>query len=509
MLPEGFKEDGFFTILRCRVTGAPHCGARNLLENVGSGPLGVGDLIHNGDCLHDFSYINYHHSAGALDGLITTLPLLLTVFFGIMLSVLLIGTGALSRIVNGLSKGFRDPMHQVNGICFGIENFVAGAGIITEPIIAPTLKAVGLSAKDAAILASWGYAGIMSFTLAGVFVVILSNITGLDVQRLAVITAIISIIPTLVCGGAIPLVMEKKEITKGHLFFNISTAFACGIMTLFFVIYVSSSTACMLAGIGVLGGIILLSKSMPDFSAIRFADIAPFLILIVGLSVVNMYQPLRNLAQEKLVFSLSVVPVHTVKIRPLMDAYTYLILAIAVTIWGLRITKQQFVTIVGTAMPRALRAITAMMIFGAMGQIIALTGYEVNSGSIVAENNIPWVLANGLSKMSGKYYPVFAPLLGWAGTFLTGYGSLSVMIFGKLQVEIARFINISPEILASAMMVGSGIGSISSPFKVAMATSLVDAVGQEGDILRKTIPIGVAISLITGIWSYVLMYILP
>lgn len=149
-----------------------------------------------------------------------------------------------------------------------------------------------------------------------------------------------------------------------------------------------------------------------------------------------------------------------------------------------------------------------MMIFGAMGQIIALTGYDVQRGSIVAANNIPWVLANGLSKISGEYYPVFAPLLGWAGTFLTGYGSLSVMIFGKLQVEIAQFINSSPEILASAMMVGSGIGSISSPFKVAMATSLVDAVGKEGDILRKTIPIGVAVSLITGIWSYILVSIL-
>jgi len=57
--------------------------------------------------------------------------------------------------------------------------------------------------------------------------------------------------------------------------------------------------------------------------------------------------------------------------------------------------------------------------------------------------------------------------------------------------------------------VGSGIGSISSPFKAAMATPLVDAVGQEGDILRETIPIGVGISLITGIWSYILLYILP
>ena len=437
---------------------------------------------------------------GAVDGIITTFPLLLIVFFGIMLSVLLIGTGALSRIVNSLSRGFRHPMHQVTAICFGIENFVAGAGIITEPIIAPTLKAVGLPAKSAAVLATWGYAGIMSFSLAGVFVLTLSFVTGLDLQRLAVASAIISLVPTLLFGMALPLVIEKRNFVKGHLFFNTATAFVCGILVLFFVVYVSSSTACMLAGIAVLTGIVLLSKSMPDFRAFRAADLAPFLILITCLAAVNLYPPLRTLASERLAFSLSVVPMHVVTIRPLMDAYTYLIIAIAVTILLFKIKPRQFCQLMKSPLWSASKAITAMMIFGAMGQIIALTGYD-HTGSITAANNIPYVLATGLSRMSGRFYPVFAPLLGWLGTFLTGYGSLSIMIFGKLQVEIAHVIHVSPETLSSAMMVGSGIGSISSPFKIAMATSLVDAVGKEGEILRKTIPLGIAISLITGVYG--------
>jgi L-lactate permease len=41
-----------------------------------------------------------------------------------------------------------------------------------------------------------------------------------------------------------------------------------------------------------------------------------------------------------------------------------------------------------------------------------------------------------------------------------------------------------------------------------MAASLVDAVGKEGEILRKTIPLGIAISLITGVWSYVMTCVL-
>jgi lactate permease len=318
------------------------------------------------------------------------------------------------------------------------------------------------------------------------------------------ISAIISIVPLLVFGMVIPLVLEKSDLAKGRLFLNASTALVCGILVLFFVVYVSSSTACMLAGLALFGGIILLSRATPDFSAISLVDVAPFLILIVGLSIVNIYQPLRGLANERAVFAISVVPIHTAKIKPLMDAYTYLIIAIIAAIWGLKIKRRQLYLFIESTMPRAVKAIMTMMIFGAMGQIIAVTGYDVHTGSIVSANNIPYVLASGVSKMSGKLYPFFAPLLGWAGTFLTGYGASSIMIFGKLQVEIAQFINVSPEILSSAMMVGSGIGSISSPFKLAMATSLVDAVGKEGEILRKTIPIGIAIALITGIWCYLL-----
>jgi lactate permease len=445
---------------------------------------------------------------GALDGIITTFPLLLTVFFGIILSVLLIETGTLSRIVNALSRGFRDPMHMVNGICFGMGNFVAGAGIVTEPIIAPALTAVGLPAKGAAILAIWGYAGIMSFSLAGVFVVILSMVTDLDVQRLAVISAIISLVPMLVCGMAIPLVLERRDLARGRFVLNASTALVCGILVLFFVVYVSSSTASMLAGLALFGGIILLSRATPDFSAIRLIDVAPFLILIVGLSIVNIYQPFHRFANDRAIFVISVIPIHTAKIKPLMDAYTYLIIAIMAAILGLKIKRHQLYLLIESTMMRALKTIMTMVIFGAMGQIIAFTGYDVHTGSICSANNIPYVLASGVSKMSGKLYPFFAPLLGWAGTFLTGYGASSIMIFGKLQVEIAQFIDVSPAILSSAMMVGSGIGSISSPFKLAMATSLVDAVGKEGEILRKTIPLGIVIALITGMWCYLLAHML-
>jgi lactate permease len=119
--------------------------------------------------------------------------------------------------------------------------------------------------------------------------------------------------------------------------------------------------------------------------------------------------------------------------------------------------------------------------------------------------NIPWVLAMGLKIYTGSWYPLFVPLLGWTGTFLTGYGVASIMLFGELQVQAAGLLQVSAVWLAGGLTVGSAIGSISSPFKIALAAAMCGALGQEGAILRRTIPLGVAASLFIGVilWAWV------
>jgi lactate permease len=49
------------------------------------------------------------------------------------------------------------------------------------------------------------------------------------------------------------------------------------------------------------------------------------------------------------------------------------------------------------------------------------------------------------------------------------------------------------------LAVGASIGSISSPFKIAIATPMCGAIGQEGVILCWTIPLGIAASLLIGL----------
>ena len=60
-------------------------------------------------------------------------------------------------------------------------------------------------------------------------------------------------------------------------------------------------------------------------------------------------------------------------------------------------------------------------------------------------------------------------------------------------------LKVSAVYLAAGLTVGASLGSISSPFKIAIAAPMCGALGQEGKILRRTIPLGLAASLLIGL----------
>jgi lactate permease len=228
-------------------------------------------------------------------------------------------------------------------------------------------------------------------------------------------------------------------------------------------------------------------------------DLAPFILMLVCLFSVNIVPFLRVLTFEKLVFKVSVIPIHAITFSPLFSAYVYLLIAFLVSARIQRVPPEELKTIVRLSLKKGWRVFLAMGLFGAMGQMISYTGYNSGFSGLDTAYNIPAIISKGLILHSGDLYPVFVPVLGWVGTFLTGYGVASLMLFGQLQVQAATLLGVSATWLAAGLAVGSSVGSISSPFKVALATPMCGAIGKEGDILRWTIPLGFLSSLLVGI----------
>ncbi|ETZ17241.1 L-lactate permease [Borrelia duttonii CR2A] len=114
-------------------------------------------------------------------------------------------------------------------------------------------------------------------------------------------------------------------------------------------------------------------------------------------------------------------------------------------------------------------------------------------------------LADGISTLTGTLYPLFSPLIGALGTFLTGSDTVSNVLFGPLQTQIANNIDINPYWLSAANTTGATGGKMISPQNITIATTTAGLIGQEGKLLSKTIIYAIGYILISGILVYFLL----
>jgi len=433
-----------------------------------------------------------------LDGVLTNLPLLLVIYFGMLLSGLLLDTGSLTRVVEWFSKLTKDRWHSILMITVGSGNFMEGAGIVAEPIIAPMLRAAGLPATGSAALSVAGYAGLMILEMGGAILSVLALVTGLDSANLGREVALLSVPATLLLVLSIPWLLNEPEQLKARFFSLVAVGLLAGGGALFAAHFVGAAVAGLFGGIVVLVVLPLAGTRQWVMDRTILWDMAPLLFLVACLFTVNLVKPVKDVFVVAWSGEVSVVPGHVIRFQPFFSAYTYIFCSyiFALLLAG---DRQAAWRNFAATNRRAWRPVLAMALFGAVGQIIAYSGYETDFAQMNPVLNIPLVLANGIVELSGDLYPLFAPLLGWVGTFLTGYGTASIVLFGKLQVDTAELLKISPVLLASGMAVGSAVGSISSPLKIALAAPLCGAEGREGEILQRTIPLGLGICLLLGL----------
>lgn len=127
--------------------------------------------------------------------------------------------------------------------------------------------------------------------------------------------------------------------------------------------------------------------------------------------------------------------------------------------------------------------------------LIALSSVMDFSGMI-------YVLGIALAKITGSFYPLFAPTIGCIGTFLTGSDTSSNILFGKLQANVANNIGVDNSWLAAANTAGATGGKIISPQSISVATSSIGQQGKEGEILKKALPYALIYIVIAGLMVY-------
>ena len=111
-------------------------------------------------------------------------------------------------------------------------------------------------------------------------------------------------------------------------------------------------------------------------------------------------------------------------------------------------------------------------------------------------------LAVALVSLLGPAYPLFAPLIGALGTFLTGSATSANVLFGNLQLSAAADLGVSKYWVVASNMTGATAGML-SPQNIAVATGAINREGDEGEILKETVKWGSLYLVICCIFLYV------
>lgn len=109
--------------------------------------------------------------------------------------------------------------------------------------------------------------------------------------------------------------------------------------------------------------------------------------------------------------------------------------------------------------------------------------------------------------LTGPFFTFFAPWLGCLGTFVTGSGTSSGLLFGQVQMDAATALNMNPYWVVGLNMLGVGAGKMISPQSIAIALASAGDPkknqGLDSKLLGKIMPYGLIFLLLMSVIGYV------
>jgi lactate permease len=116
------------------------------------------------------------------------------------------------------------------------------------------------------------------------------------------------------------------------------------------------------------------------------------------------------------------------------------------------------------------------------------------------------VLALGIAEVAPAYVFAFmANGIGALGAFMTSSSTSSNVLFSDLQQTVAHLKGLPDTTIIAAQSAGGAIGNAIAPANVVLGASTAGISGQEGEILRKTLPWTIAAVLLTGAATLLLL----
>lgn len=168
----------------------------------------------------------------------------------------------------------------------------------------------------------------------------------------------------------------------------------------------------------------------------------------------------------------------------------------------LRMDKNQVSKVFVTTFRQVKPAAIALLFAVALVQVMVQSGH--NAYGI---ESMVMVMATAVANLSGMLWPLFSPIVGVLGAFVSGSNTVSDMLFGLFQFGTALKLSLPTLVILGLQAVGGAVGNMICVNNVVAACSTVGTVGKEGNLIRlNLIPVTIY-TIAAGILGLLVVYV--
>ena len=441
----------------------------------------------------------------ALEGLLMALwPIILVILAAVFTYRLCLRTGAMDMIRQMILSVSSDRRVLLLLIAWCFGGFMEGMAGFGTAIAIPAgmLTAVGFDpilSCLACLIANgtptpFGSLGIPTITLAG--------LVGLDSLNLAAMSTLQLALFSFACPFLIVMLAGRGiKSLKGVTALTAVSAAAFVIPQYVVARFVGAELAVISGSLCSLAGTVFMakhvkpqeeymmesgSKELPPMPEVMKAC-APFLLIIVLLLLTSkLVAPISNVLssvsstvtlQGTLTFSWINTPGVWIFLSALIGGY----------IQGARLNDFKIVLLetlkqMKETMLTIISVLACAKIMGYAGMIADIAAFAIG--------------------VTGSFYPLIAPWIGALGTFVTGSGTNSGVLFGAVQMQAAKTLEIDPYWMVALNSLGVAAGKMISPQSLAIGLSAVGEKGRDAELLKRVLPYAMVFLVLMSVVAY-------
>jgi len=456
--------------------------------------------------------------------------------FGISISVaatmlmifLMREAGALRTISKVMKQQVIGDEVQALYIGVGFGSFLSSLGVVTPTLFPPLLVAMGFTSISAIAIAVLGFDPTTSFSLLSIPITLPAQLGGLNPIEFAFkISIFLPLVSTGFAFAILWLVGGKQSMRRGTvpaIICGLALAFAClGTVSLDYftgVEYIPLRIVGVIAGLCAMISLLLYQKLKPptatkqenvDYPAKGeiFRTFSPWIILAILAAIVSIPHIgnwLSNLPGN--VEKITIFADQNVDLDILSQIYTWIFVAILLSIFTLRPTKKQLNNAFRFWLRRFLGPFLAYSIYFCIAFVMAYSAMKVVNGTLepsqaYSELNMNVVLGSTLATVFGAGYIFFAASLGLFGAVVGGSETSSNVLFLNIQKTAAKNVGLDNTgfmTVYGSHAVAGGIASAVTPAKINNAVVTIDEPHKtESLIMRKHLIVALLLTVATGI----------